>query len=131
MADDPVSWLMIEPGWTVVDADGNDVGRVEEVTGDSTHDIFDGLSIASGMFSRPRYVPAESIVEITGGCVRIASPLAGLDEFREPAASEAISSERAGILRRLESDVEPHREHEHRVGLVRRALLWLGLAGRR
>jgi len=131
MNGDPVSWLMIEPGWTVVDAEGDDVGRVEEVTGDSTQDIFDGLSVASGMFSRPRYVPAESVLEITDGRVRIATSLAGLDEFREPAASAQISSERAGVVRRLESDVEPEPRQAHPVGLVRRALLWLGLVGRR
>ena len=31
---DPVSWLMIEPGWRVEAADGEEVGRVLEVTGD-------------------------------------------------------------------------------------------------
>ncbi len=51
---DPVSWLMIEPGWKVEAADSEEVGRVEEVLGDSTIDIFDGLSIASGMFARPK-----------------------------------------------------------------------------
>src|SRR5205085_11166814 len=27
---DPVSWLMIEPGWKVLDADGEEVGAVDE-----------------------------------------------------------------------------------------------------
>jgi hypothetical protein len=31
---DPVSWLVIEPGWEVVDANGEHLGRVEEVVGD-------------------------------------------------------------------------------------------------
>jgi hypothetical protein len=43
---DPVSWLLIRPGWRVHAADGSEVGRVEEVTGDSSADIFDGLAIA-------------------------------------------------------------------------------------
>ena len=45
---DPVSWLLIERGWKVFGANGNEVGTVHEVTGDSGQDIFDGLSISSG-----------------------------------------------------------------------------------
>jgi hypothetical protein len=44
---DPVSWLLIERGWEVVDADGQEVGKIEEAVGDSTHDIFNGLTIAT------------------------------------------------------------------------------------
>lgn len=68
---DPVSWLLIERGWKVVDADGNDAGKVEETVGDSSHDIFNGLTIASGLLSRGQYVPAEQVGEITEGCVRL------------------------------------------------------------
>src|SRR5438067_12303736 len=101
MGGDPVSWLMIEPGWTVVDSDGNEIGRVEEVTGDSTHDIFNGLAVSSGLFSRPRYVPAEQVVEISEGRVQVATGLEGLDEYREPPPSEELSSEHAGVGARL------------------------------
>ena len=34
MSDDPVSWFMIEPGWTVVASNGEEVGSVDEVAGD-------------------------------------------------------------------------------------------------
>ena len=34
MSAEPVSWLVIERGWTVVAADGTEVGKVEEVVGD-------------------------------------------------------------------------------------------------
>ena len=44
---DPVSWLLIEAGWKVLAADGSEVGKVDEVTGDSNADIFDGLAIAT------------------------------------------------------------------------------------
>ena len=40
---DPVSWYVIEPGWRVEASDGDEVGRIAEVVGDSTKDIFDGL----------------------------------------------------------------------------------------
>jgi hypothetical protein len=68
---DPVSWLLIEPGWKVVDAEGENVGRVEEVTGDSNADIFDGIAFASGALARPKYVPAEQVDSIEEGVVRL------------------------------------------------------------
>ena len=51
---DPVSWLVIEPGWKVLDANGDEVGRVEEVIGDSGVDIFNGLSISKGLLAARR-----------------------------------------------------------------------------
>lgn len=68
---DPVSWLVIEPGWKVNDSEGNDVGPVEEVVGDSNADIFNGLLISAGLFHGKRYVPAEQIGLITEGLVRL------------------------------------------------------------
>jgi len=68
---DPVSWLVIEPGWKVVDSEGNDVGRVEEVVGDTSADIFSGLLISTGLFSGRRYVSAEQIELITEGRVQL------------------------------------------------------------
>ena len=92
----PVSWLVIEQGWSVVDADGEDVGKVEEVVGDTNLDIFNGLTIAPGMFGRGRYVPAESVGQITDGCVRLrlrGSEVERLPEHREPPRSERILPE--------------------------------------
>ena len=51
---DPVSWLLIEPGWKVRAADGSEVGEVDEVVGDSNVDIFDGLAIATSRLGEPR-----------------------------------------------------------------------------
>jgi hypothetical protein len=42
---EPVSWYLVEPGWRVVDRDGEPVGEVLEVTGDPEADIFDGLHV--------------------------------------------------------------------------------------
>jgi hypothetical protein len=58
---DPVSWLLIEPGWEVVDADGNRVGTVDEVLGDLDADIWDGLTVDG------KYVPAEQVASIVEG----------------------------------------------------------------
>lgn len=80
---DPVSWLLVEPGWHVVDAAGADVGRIEEVLGDKNADIFDGLSISSGMFSRRRYVPAEIVGEIVVGTVHLTVDGAAVADLRE------------------------------------------------
>jgi hypothetical protein len=68
---DPVSWLLIEPGWEVVDADGGGVGKVDEVVGDPERDIFDGLNVSSGVLAETRYVPAEEVGEITEGRVQL------------------------------------------------------------
>lgn len=45
MSDDPVAWLLIEPGWTVYDAKGEKVGKVKEVLADEEADIFHGLLV--------------------------------------------------------------------------------------
>ena len=68
---DPVSWMVIERGWSVVDADGNDLGRVDEVLGDEDADIFNGLQILTGTIAESKYVPAESVGEIVEGRVQL------------------------------------------------------------
>jgi uncharacterized protein YrrD len=68
---DPVSWLLIEPGWKVVDANGTEIGRVEQVVGDTSDDIFNGLAVATGLLTKARYVPAEQVGEITDGQVQL------------------------------------------------------------
>jgi hypothetical protein len=80
---DPVSWLLIERGWKVVDRDGGDVGRVEEVLGDQQKDIFDGLSVATGLLRKPRYVAAERVGTIVEGRVATDLAPAELDRLRE------------------------------------------------
>ena len=80
---DPVSWLVIERGWKVLAADGEEVGGVEEVVGDTGKDIFNGLSIATGMFSRPRYVPSEEVAEIVEGSVRLSLSKEQIDNLGE------------------------------------------------
>jgi rRNA processing protein Gar1 len=62
---DPVSWLLIERGWKVLDADGNKVGKVDEVLGDEQSDIFHGL-IVNG-----EEILAERIPEIREGEIRL------------------------------------------------------------
>ena len=133
---DPVSWLMIEPGWRVDAADGTEVGRVEEVTGDSSHDIFDGLAIAFSALGRQHYVPAEQVGSITEGVVTLTldeQAIARLPEFDEPANEEEIEPEKAplGTRARTFERRETFDKRPEPVPLLRRVLEWLGLAGRR
>jgi len=130
----PVSWFMIEPGWRVESADGAELGRIEEVTGDSNADVFDGISVGASMFAHPRYVPSELVGEIVEGRVRLTIDRAAfeqLGEFREPPEQEHVEPDRASLLERAERFAAPPVERAERVGPVRRALEWLGLTGRR
>ena len=52
MSGDPVSWLLIEPGWTVYDANGEKVGKVKEVLADEQADIFHGVLVERGLRRR-------------------------------------------------------------------------------
>jgi hypothetical protein len=88
---DPVSWFVIERGWDVVGSDGEKLGTVEEVLGDTGLDIFDGLSVATGVLGKPRYVPAELVGEIVEGSVRLSI---GRSEFDRLGAYEPPPSER-------------------------------------
>ncbi|HEY1369684.1 MAG TPA: DUF2171 domain-containing protein [Gaiellaceae bacterium] len=101
---DPVSWFVIEAGWSVVDAEGQEIGKVSEVTGDSDKDIFDGLSITSGILRTPRYVPSEQVDAIVEGQVSLklsGDEVMRLEEFTEPPPQERISSEKAPIWLRI------------------------------
>jgi hypothetical protein len=90
---DPVSWFVIETGWKVVDANGKEVGRVEEVVGDTGADIFNGLSISTGFLKGPRYVPAELVQLITEDHVQLTlgrKELDSLKKYDRPPVSEQI-----------------------------------------
>ena len=94
MADStPVSWLVIERGWRVVGADGSDLGRVDEVAGDTGKDIFSGIVVSEGLLKSRRFVPAERVQEIVEGEVRVDVGTANADElerYEEPAPQEQI-----------------------------------------
>jgi uncharacterized protein YrrD len=101
---DPVSWFVIERGWKVLDAAGEEIGTVEEVVGDSGEDIFNGLAVNTALLDRPRYVPAERVQEITDGEVRVgmtADELTRMSEYQEPPASLEIEGDKAGATDRV------------------------------
>ena len=130
--DDPVSWLLIRPGWKVYAADGTDVGAVDETAGDDGQDVFDGLAVARTALGKPVYVPAEQVGTITEGAVHLTlttEQVGGLGEYLEPATSAEIEADsKGGIansvgaeLRELEGDaVAPIQKHEHSMNIWRR-----------
>ena len=67
VSDEPdlVAWLLIEPGWKVVDAKGEKVGKVDEVLADEQADIFHGL-VVNG-----KEIDSERIAEIREGEIRL------------------------------------------------------------
>ena len=86
---DPVSWFVIERGWEVVGSDESKLGTVEEVLGDTELDVFDGLSVTTGLLGKPRYVPSELVQEIVEGSVRLTieqDEVERLDEYDAPRA---------------------------------------------
>ena len=68
---DPVSWKVVERGWRVLDESGEELGRVDEITGDPEADIFDGVQISHGLLEKTEYVPSERVVDIREGEVVI------------------------------------------------------------
>ena len=128
-AADPVSWFLIEPGWQVVDSTGDQVGMVAEITGDSTHDIFDGLAVDIGIGKKPRYVPSEQVGEIVQGRVQLTirkDDLGREPVFEEPPESAQLSSEGASLSARVENLGNPERKTAEPIPLTRR--LWLRVA---
>ena len=129
---DPVSWLLIRPGWKVLASDGSEVGEVDEIAGDDTEDIFDGLAIAASAFGKPRYVPAEQVGQITDGVVHLTltrAEVEQLGEYLEPATSAEIEPDSKGGMgetlaaeaRELESKAfAPIQRHEHSMNVWRR-----------
>jgi len=74
----PVSWVVVERGWSVIGSDGEKLGYVDDILGDFEADIFDGLSVSGGLFKERRYVPAEQVGPIYDGEIHV---LIGKDEF--------------------------------------------------
>jgi hypothetical protein len=98
---DPVAWVLIEKGWRVVDANGEEAGKVDEVTGDENVDIFDGLTITTGRLSKQKYVPSEHVTAIREGEVVLDIALGQLETFNEPATEEQVIPESSTWLERL------------------------------
>jgi hypothetical protein len=78
-----VSWNIIEAGWQVVASDGDELGKVHEVLGDSGVDIFNGLAVSPGLLRHSRYVPAERVARIEEGRIELDLTRADFDDLPE------------------------------------------------
>jgi len=133
---DPVSWLLVRPGWKVLTSDGVAFGAVDEVAGDEDRDVFDGLAVASSALGKPRYVPSEDVGEITEGVVHLTvteAEAARYGEYLEPATSAQIEPDSKGgfgealgaDVRKVEAKVlAPTQRHEHSMNVWRRIAFW-------
>jgi len=100
---DPVAWTVVERGWKVYDAAGDEIGHVDEITGDENVDIFDGITISHGVLSKPHYVPSEDVAQILDGEVHLSLSRVEVEQlatYTEPVAEE-ILPESASWWRRL------------------------------
>ena len=101
---DPIAWVMIEKGWRVVDANGDEAGKIDEITGDENADIFDGITVKQGTLSKDKYVPSEHVGAIYEGEVHVSltrEQIEALQDFDEPPPQESISPEKASWWQRL------------------------------
>ena len=120
---DPVSWRVIEPGWSVLDADGNEVGKVDRIVGDLEADIFNGLSVGDGgtVLTSGSYVAAEHVKLIQDGVITLdlsAADAAKLEPYTDPVVEPLAA-------------LEPQAEEERKSQLNWAQRLWLTTLGRR
>ena len=64
---EPVSWLLIEPGWKVLGPSGKKVGKVAQVLADEPSGIFHGLLVDGDE------ILADRIAQIQDGEIHLAS----------------------------------------------------------
>ncbi|HVA30018.1 MAG TPA: hypothetical protein VMU58_01990 [Gaiellaceae bacterium] len=103
---DPVSWLQIAQGWSVVTSDGVGVGTVAQVEGDKQDDIFDGLAVEPAQSAQLLYVPGEQIGAIHPGEVtlKISSADTGtLEPFQAPPPETAWRPGKPPLATRMSS----------------------------
>ncbi len=129
-----LSWLVIESGWSVVSSDGDEVGHVESIVGDSDEDVFNGLSISTSFFENPRYVPSERVGRIFHDRVELLFTFAEverLDEFLEPPPSIDVDAEKASWSDRVLEGVTDIESRPRDVPRWKRIGPWLASLFRR
>lgn len=82
---DPIAWLVLEPGHKTVTTDGEELGTVKEVLGDTVADIFDGLLVATSVLGLgEKYVPAELVDRIDTDAVHLTISAREADRLQPP-----------------------------------------------
>lgn len=80
---DPVSYLLIESGWSVVGPGGEEIGTVAEVDADEEKDIFSGIRIRASRFGATRFVPSELVAQIVEGRIELTVTADELQDLEE------------------------------------------------
>jgi sporulation protein YlmC with PRC-barrel domain len=91
----PIAYLMLDRGVTVISSDGEEVGRVHHVVAASEQDIFHGLVIDSPRLGK-RFVPAEDVASLhergvdlrinAGEVAELPPPSGAAPEYRDDVA---------------------------------------------
>jgi hypothetical protein len=84
---DPISYLVLQPGTTVVTRDGEPVGTVKRVLAIPDEDVFDGLIIDTP--AGDRFVDAEGVAEIYEGELVLALSAGEAEDLPDPEPSPA------------------------------------------
>jgi hypothetical protein len=103
-ADDPVSWLQIEPGWNVLTAEGDAFGAVAQVAGSKEDDIFDGIAVKALGSTQLVYAPGEQVSAIYPGRVSLkitAVQAAELGPYTEAPPQQALQLPRESLTARV------------------------------
>ena len=82
----PIAWLALSKGTPVHASGGDEIGKVAQVVGDVSKDIFSGITFRSNLLATERFAPAELVAQITEGAVRLSI---SSDEAERLAAYEA------------------------------------------
>jgi hypothetical protein len=93
---DPVSWLQIGQGWSVVSSDGVVVGTVAQVEGDKSADIFNGLAVEPSQSGELLYVPSEQVAAVHPGEVALTIASTGLEALEPFEATPPVTTWRPG-----------------------------------
>jgi uncharacterized protein YrrD len=98
-----VSWKAIEKGARVDASDGQELGKVVDIAGDSEADIFTGLVVSLSRLRSNRFLPSERVTRIWPD--RVSTSIASdqvesLPEYKEPVA-ERWQPPAPGFLSRL------------------------------
>ena len=102
---DPIAWKAIEPGASVFSSEGEAVGKVSKVVGDTNADVFTGLAISTHTFGADRFVESERVRGIYPDRIDLEltkREIERLPEHKDPPAVRWRPGDRpGGFFRRL------------------------------
>lgn len=99
-----VSWKAIEANAEVFTSDGIAVGKLSQVVGDPTADVFTGLAVSKGVIGKPKFVPSERVTGIWPNRVEIdltQDEFERLDSYEDEPVIRVNPTPPGGFLSRL------------------------------